>query len=88
MRICIMGDPAYMMIRMKYVVEYEFPGDEDPDYLDFAYFAFVIGMTFQVSDTNITFKKIRRNVLFHSLLSFVYNTIIVAISISIIINLI
>ena len=66
----------------------EFPGGEDPDYLDFAYFAFVIGMTFQVSDTNITFKKIRRNVLFHGLLSFIYNTIIVAISISVIINLI
>lgn len=66
----------------------EFPGGEEPDYLDFAYFAFVIGMTFQVSDTNITFKKIRRNVLFHGLLSFIYNTIIVAISISVIINLI
>lgn len=66
----------------------EFPGGEEPDFLDFAYFAFVIGMTFQVSDTNITFKKIRRNVLFHGLLSFVYNTIIVAISISVIINLI
>jgi uncharacterized membrane protein len=66
----------------------EFPGGEAPDYMDFAYFAFVIGMTFQVSDTNITFKKIRRNVLFHGLLSFIYNTIIVAISISVIINLI
>jgi uncharacterized membrane protein len=65
----------------------EFPNDSDPDYLDFAYFSFVIGMTFQVSDTNISFKRIRRNVLFHSLLSFVYNTIIVAISISVIINL-
>ncbi|HEV7621820.1 MAG TPA: DUF1345 domain-containing protein [Flavisolibacter sp.] len=65
-----------------------FPEENEPDYLDFAYFGFVIGMTFQVSDTNITLRRIRRLVLLHSLISFVYNTIIVAISISIIINLI
>ncbi len=65
-----------------------FPEENYPDYLDFAYFAFVIGMTFQVSDTNVTLKKIRRLALLHGIISFVYNTIIVAISISIIINLI
>ena len=65
-----------------------FPEENYPDYLDFAYFAFIIGMTFQVSDTNITLKKIRRLALLHGIISFVYNTIIVAISISVIINLI
>jgi uncharacterized membrane protein len=64
-----------------------FPGEDEPDYFDFAYFSFVIGMTFQVSDTSITLKEVRRLVLLHSILSFVYNTIIVAISVSVIINL-
>jgi uncharacterized membrane protein len=40
-----------------------FPGDADPDYLDFAYFSFVIGMTFQVSDVEIASTKIRRTAL-------------------------
>ena len=35
----------------------EFPGDNAPDYLDFIYFSFVLGMTFQVSDVNVTSKK-------------------------------
>ena len=61
-----------------------FPGDEAPDYLDFAYFSFVIGMTFQVSDINITGRNIRRLVLLHSIISFLFNTIIVALMISII----
>jgi len=38
----------------------EFPMEESPDYLDFAYFSFVIGMTFQVSDVQITSRKLRR----------------------------
>ena len=38
----------------------EFPGDKKPDYLDFAYFSFVLGMTFQVSDVQITSKQLRR----------------------------
>ena len=67
----------------------DFPteGEEDekndrPDFLDFAYFSFVIGMTFQVSDVQITSKSLRRFVLLHSLLSFVYNTVIVALTIN------
>lgn len=62
----------------------DFPGDELPDYLDFAYFSFVIGMTFQVSDIEITSKRIRRLALLHGCLSFLYNTIILALSINII----
>ncbi len=66
----------------------EFPNDEEPDYMDFAYFAFVVGMTFQVSDVQVTSSNIRRLVLVHGLLSFVYNTVIVALSINIISGLI
>src|SRR5450432_165476 len=62
----------------------EFPGDESPDYMDFAYFSFVIGMTFQVSDVQITSRQIRIMVLLHGLISFVYNTVILALCVSII----
>lgn len=61
-----------------------FPGDLPPDYLDFAYFSFVIGMTFQVSDISITTGKMRRLALLHSILSFFFNTIILALSINIV----
>jgi uncharacterized membrane protein len=62
----------------------EFPGDEKPDYLDFAYFSFIIGCTFQVSDVEISSRKIRRVVLFHGLLAFMLNTFVVALSINIV----
>lgn len=60
-----------------------FPGDEPPDLLDFAYFSFVLGMAFQVSDVSVSNKRLRRLVMVHGLLSFVYNTVIVAFSINI-----
>ena len=47
----------------------DFPEEKDPDFLDFAYFSFVIGMTFQVSDVQVTSRTMRRIVLLHSLLS-------------------
>jgi uncharacterized membrane protein len=63
----------------------QFPdSDEEPDYLDFVYFAFVVGMTFQVSDVVITHRSIRRLCLVHSLISFAFNTLIVALSINVI----
>ncbi|HVW59707.1 MAG TPA: DUF1345 domain-containing protein [Puia sp.] len=65
----------------------DIPGDESPDYIDFAYFSFVIGMTFQVSDIEITSKKMRRLVLMHGILSFVFNTVIVALTINVVVNL-
>jgi len=65
-----------------------FPDDIDPDYWDFLYFSFVIGMTSQVSDVEITSRSLRRLTLFHSILSFFFNTIIVAMSINIIAGLI
>lgn len=61
-----------------------FPEDNKPDYLDFAYFAFVIGCTFQVSDVAITSKHMRRLVLLHGLLSFGLNTFVVALTINLI----
>jgi uncharacterized membrane protein len=57
-------------------------GDEAPDYRDFAYLALTIGMTFQVSDTDITGKRVRRVALHHALLSYVFGTGIVAITVS------
>ncbi len=60
----------------------DFPTKEKPDYVDFAYFSFVIGMTFQVSDVVVSSRVIRRFVLMHSLISFVFNTIIVALTIN------
>lgn len=62
----------------------EFPGGEEPDDLDFAYFAFTIAMTFQVSDTEITSRLIRRVALRHALMSFAYNTVILALSLNVI----
>lgn len=64
-----------------------FPEETQPDYFDFAYFAFVIGMTFQVSDVVITSKGVRRLALLHSLISFVFNTVIIAMTISELVNL-
>lgn len=64
-----------------------FPGNSKPDYLDFAYFSFVIGMTFQVSDVEIASQKIRRLALVHALLSFTLNTFVVALTINLIAGL-
>jgi uncharacterized membrane protein len=67
----------------------DFPGDEkEPDYLDFVYFSFVIGMTFQVSDVEISSKHIRRLAWAHGLIAFAFNTAIVALSINVISGLV
>jgi uncharacterized membrane protein len=59
-----------------------FPGDREPDYMDFAYFAFVIGMCFQVSDVQVTSRDFRKLVLVHSMLSFGFNTVVLALAIN------
>ena len=64
-----------------------FPGDKLPDYVDFAYFAFTVGMCFQVSDVVITSSPIRRAVLGHALLSFAYNTAILALALNLLAGL-
>ncbi len=61
----------------------EFPGEDAPDYWDFFYFSLVLGMTFQVSDVQITSRKLRRLAAAHGLLSFLFNTVIVALSVNI-----
>ena len=62
----------------------EFPGCDDPDYWDFVYFAIVVGMTFQVSDVQITSRTIRRTVLVHGLVAFVFNMVIIALSVNVV----
>jgi uncharacterized membrane protein len=57
-------------------------GGEPPDYLDFAYLALTIGMCFQVSDTGLTAKRVRRGALHHALLSYLFGTVIVAITVN------
>jgi uncharacterized membrane protein len=61
----------------------EFPGDVAPDYWDFFYFSLVLGMTFQVSDVQITSRKLRRLAAAHGLLGFLFNTVILALSVNI-----
>lgn len=65
----------------------EFPGTKEPDYLDFVYFSFVIGMTWQVSDVEISDRMIRRLGLVHGLISWAFNTAIIALTINIISSL-
>jgi uncharacterized membrane protein len=61
----------------------EFPGEKKPDYWDFFYFSLVLGMTFQVSDVQITSRKLRRLATVHGLLAFLFNTVILALSVNI-----
>ena len=60
----------------------EFPGEQPPDYLDFAYFSFVVGMTCQVSDVQVTSQRMRRLTLVHGVISFGFNTFILALLIN------
>ena len=65
----------------------DFNERQAPDYADFAYVALTIGMTFQVSDTNLTNKTIRRTAVRHALLSYMFGAIFVAITINLIAGL-
>jgi uncharacterized membrane protein len=60
-----------------------FPDDNEPDYWDFCYFAFTIGMCAQVSDATISSKTIRRTALSHSVISFVFNAALLALTVNI-----
>ena len=60
----------------------DFPGDRKPNDFDFAYFSFTVGMCFQVSDVTVSSPQIRRAVLGHALLSFSYNTVILALALN------
>ena len=58
-------------------------GKGEPDYLDVAYFSFIIGMTAQVSDVQIGSKEVRRWALLHGLIAFAFNTAVLALGINI-----
>lgn len=64
-------------------VDFKRPGYE-PDFRDFAYLAFTIGMTFQVADTDLQIPEFRRTVLHHAMLSFLFGTVIIAFTINVI----
>lgn len=60
----------------------DIPGTKTPDYLDFAYFSFTLGMTFQTSDVEITSREVRRIATLHSLAAFVFNIGVIAFTIN------
>jgi uncharacterized membrane protein len=90
---------AWLVVHTTYTLRYvrlyyddpiggiDFNSAEHPDYGDFAYVAFTIGMTFQVSDTSLTSRPIRRTALRHALLSYLYGTAIIATAINIVAGL-
>ncbi len=68
-------------------IDFKARGAEEPDYLDFAYTAFTVGMTFQVSDTDITRREMRHQVLRHAFMSFLFGAVILATTINVIASL-
>lgn len=86
---------AWILVHMNFALRYAFlyyyahdggikfdDTDKKPIFSDFLYFAFTIGMTYQVSDSQVTNQKIRSTVLRHALLSFLFGTTIIAVSIN------
>jgi len=65
----------------------DFTQDDDPTYQDFAYLGFTVGMTFQVSDTDIGKRSIRSTILRHALLSFVFSAVILAVTVNLLAGL-
>ena len=65
----------------------DFHSEDPPTFVDFAYLAFTVGMTFQVSDTELNSRAFRATVLRHSLLSYLFGTVIVALTINIVAGL-
>ncbi|MET0366188.1 MAG: DUF1345 domain-containing protein [Sphingobium sp.] len=61
----------------------DFPGRGSPDYWDFIYFAFTLGMTFQTSDVEISSREVRKTVTFHCLAAFIFNLGIIAFTINV-----
>jgi uncharacterized membrane protein len=88
---------VHTLFALRYAHEYytppvggiDFGGDgEDPDYQDFAYFAFTFGMTFQTSDAVIRARRIRRTALRHALLAYLFGAVILAVVVNVIAGLI
>ncbi|HEY4252424.1 MAG TPA: DUF1345 domain-containing protein [Roseomonas sp.] len=81
---------VHLLFAIRYAHEYwrsggglDLPGDEKPDFSDFLYVAFTIGMTFQTSDVGFTMRALRRLALGHALVSFVFNMVILAAAVNI-----
>ena len=66
----------------------DFPGETRPDYRDFAYLALTVGMTFQVSDTDISSREVRHTITSHAVLSYMFGTVIVSLTINVVAGLI
>ncbi len=86
---------VHTVFTLRYAHEYyaapsggiDFKNDAPPDYQDFAYVAFTVGMTFQVSDTDVQKRVIRRTILRHALLSYLFGAVILAVTINVVANL-
>jgi uncharacterized membrane protein len=68
-------------------VQFKMPDDAKPKYTDFAYLSFTIGMTFQVSDTDLTSSIMRKTALGHALLSYLFGVVIIAVMINLVAGL-
>nr|WP_210320344.1 DUF1345 domain-containing protein [Pseudaminobacter soli] len=64
-----------------------FPGEGAPNGYDFLYFGFIIGMTAQTSDTGVTSTQMRKATLLHSLVSYLFNTVLVAAAVNVVVSL-
>jgi len=62
----------------------DFPGEAEPDYFDFLYYSFVVGMTSQVSDVQVLSREMRRLTLVHGVLGFTFNMLVLALSINVV----
>jgi uncharacterized membrane protein len=65
----------------------DFPGNDEPNGLDFLYFSFVIGMTAQTSDVGITTSRMRGMNLIHAVISFFFNTILIAAAVNVAVSI-
>jgi uncharacterized membrane protein len=72
----------YASLYFRYGESMSFPGVTTPNHLDFGYFAYTVGTTFATSDVEVRRRVIRHSVLWHSVLSFLYNTAVLGIAIS------
>jgi uncharacterized membrane protein len=93
--VVISWNMVHVVYMLRYAREYyndgggiDFNDQHQPRYSDFAYLAFTVGMTFQVSDTQIQKNAIRCLILRHALLSYLFGTVIVAVSINILAGLV
>jgi uncharacterized membrane protein len=86
---------VHTVFALRYAHEYytppeggiDFKSDEEPDYRDFAYIAFTVGMTFQVSDTDVQARRTRRTVTRHALLAYLFGAVILAVVINVVASL-